>query len=109
MSEEGFHTNVSEAGDILETAYVKEDRQPEQPQRILPAKPDAAVEAEPYRVEAEKAGCEHCGAGGMWGVCFTPEDCFESTFFENKETAQEVADMLNSAYLKGVAAVDKAR
>lgn len=61
--------------------------------------------SEPYKVELESVGCDHCGAGGVWGVCFTPDDCFESTFYDNKEHAQDVADMLNAAFKKGTAAV----
>jgi hypothetical protein len=61
----------------------------------------------PYTVEREtksKNACRQCKRGMLYMVV-GPGDVAESTFFAEKEDAEDLASRMNSAYEKGVRAV----
>lgn len=58
----------------------------------------------PYRVEVERDGCEHCGAGRMWTVGANEEGAdliFIGLGFDLQEDAEELAEYMNQAYCRG--------
>jgi hypothetical protein len=56
----------------------------------------------PYYIEldANHMGCDHCGEGKQWLVV-GPDEVAESTSYDCKEHAEDVAEKLSVAYRKG--------
>ena len=62
----------------------------------------------PYSVQIDVPGCDHCAAGRQYSAVFhdgQPDELAESTSYDDYDFACEIQDMLNAAYLKGVASV----
>lgn len=55
-----------------------------------------------YHVEKEKPACATCGCGGNW-IVIDPDGFGGSVSYDLQEDAQEVADMLQDAFQKGIA------
>lgn len=55
---------------------------------------------EPYYIEADTPGCEHCGLGARWNIV-GPDGVATSTMYDDMEHAEEIADDLSAAYLAG--------
>jgi hypothetical protein len=55
--------------------------------------------SENYRVEVDRGGCDHCGAGKTWTVVFDDVAIGES--FSIEEHAQDLADYMNQALERG--------
>lgn len=64
---------------------------------------EASRETEAYRVVADSDGCPHCHAGKTWTVV-GPDDVAIGQSFSEEVDAEETAEMLNHAYMLGVAA-----
>ena len=60
------------------------------------------MEIKRYRVEIlERAnGCSK--TGDMWGILDEDNEQASSTLWENKEDAEEIMELMNQAYLRGV-------
>lgn len=58
--------------------------------------------SEAYRIEAEKPGCEHCGAGSQWCIV-GPDEIALSTSWEDKSFAEDLCEELNLAHEKALA------
>ena len=55
---------------------------------------------QPYTVEVDKPGCDHCGTGCQWTVV-GPDDVAIGQSFEDKELADDIADYMNMAFDAG--------
>lgn len=62
---------------------------------------------EEYIVELDTPGCGHCGANSFWRIV-NSDDCATSTSYGDKELAEDICDLMNDAYKRGVANVQKA-
>lgn len=54
-----------------------------------------------YSIEVVDQGCVTCGHEKRWCVV-KPDDSQHHTEYEDEEQAQEIADLMNEAYLEGV-------
>lgn len=58
---------------------------------------------QPFRVEVDHGGCEHCAAGKTWTVV-GPDDVALSRSYEESDEAEYLCNELNDAYAFGFAA-----
>lgn len=59
------------------------------------------LEKAEYRVEPKGKACQHCGLGEMWDVVDS-DDVALGISYGSKEDAEEMADELNRAFLRGL-------
>lgn len=58
------------------------------------------TEREPYFIEVDTSGCQHCGAKRTWTIV-GPDDVAIGRSFEDEETARDLAADMNTAYYAG--------
>ena len=56
---------------------------------------------ESYFVEVDQNGCSHCGAGRSW-IVVDPDGVGGGKTYLDYDDAQEVADMMNESFQRGV-------
>jgi len=61
--------------------------------------------SQPYRVEVQEEGCDLCGAGKFW-VVVDSEDTADATAYADREDAEHMADAMNRAFERGLAAAN---
>lgn len=71
----------------------------------MTAEARSSPEREPYRVEVEREGCEHCGDGKQWEVYDADGVGVGGMTFGCLDDAEHLAEMLNDAYGAGGAAL----
>lgn len=69
-------------------------RQIRHPQRPRESRND---EDTPYFIEVDQNGCAHCDSGRTWGVV-GPDCAALGTTWDNAQDAQDMADLLNTAF-----------
>ena len=56
-----------------------------------------------YKVERYNQGCKECGDGATW-VIVGPDGVASATSYGDKDQADEICELQNEAYEKGLAA-----
>jgi hypothetical protein len=58
--------------------------------------------SEPYIVEVHSQGCPQCGHDSQYDIVYIPEQTAESKSWGDKDEAEYIANLLNTAFERGV-------